>query len=701
MAGLAALMKARGAQVTGCDLHQSPRTEWLQSLGVDVFSGHSPEHVDVKGEPPTVVVTPAVPAGNAEFAAARKRAHVRYRGELLAEIVSECDGIAVCGTHGKTTTSTFAARLLAALGEDPGWCIGGETGAMPVASPGSAFAKGGEKRGPLVVEADESDGTLALYHPSTLVLNAVDFDHLEHFSGAEDYFDCYRKAIANTRSCVIVCADHPKALALACEAKRPGTRLVTFGLGAAPALAAEAPGSMHVSERDFPSLRSLVLGDHNVRNALAAAAVALSRGHSAEEIAEEMPSAVASLPDRRFECVFSSGEGGVRVYTDYAHHPAELKCAVEMAASVGGGRVRAVFQPHRYSRTRALRGEFPPAFASADEVVLVPVYPAFEEPIPGGDIADLYLAFREHEKFAEGGKVLLARSAEEAWRHVFLTLRPGDVVLVAGAGDIVDILPKVREDMAGLSQAALEERASAETIDLSRFSFFRTGGVSCGRLVDRPEKGRAAIVVGMGSNTWMSDLATDADIVRLSSDSPAGRPGASVLASHPELSFMAGIPGTLGGWVKMNAGAFGHSIGEFVESVALSDGRVLSHDECGFAYRRSDIDGLVVDVKLRPPQAGESSQEDYLARRKRFPARCCGSVFKNPPGDAAGRLLEEAGAKKLRVGGARVWEEHANVIVADEGCVSSDILALSRLMALAVRERFGIALEPEIRGLCV
>ena len=698
MAGLAALMKARGARVTGCDLHQSPRTEWLQSIGVDVFTGHSPEHVSGKGEPPTVVVTPAVPADNAEFAAARKCAHVRYRGELLAEIVSECDGIAVCGTHGKTTTSTFAARLLAALGEDPGWCIGGETGAMPVASQGSAFANRDGGRGPLVVEADESDGTLALYHPSTLVLNAVDFDHLEHFSGADDYFDCYRRAIANTRSCVIVCADHPKALALACEAKRPGTRLVTFGIGEPPEL---PPDALHVSEKDFPSLRSLVLGDHNVRNALAAAAVALSRGHSAEEIAEEMPSAVALLPDRRFECVFSSGEGGVRVYTDYAHHPAELRCAVEMAASVGGRRVRAVFQPHRYSRTRALRDEFPPAFAAADEVVLVPVYPAFEEPIPGGDIADLYCAFREHDAFAEGGKALLARSAEEAWRHVFLTLRPGDVVLVAGAGDIVDILPRVREDMSGLTQAALEERASAKTVDLSRLSFFGTGGVSYGRLLDAPDSGRPAVVVGMGSNTWMSDLATDADIVRLPPDSPAGRPGASLLAAHPELSFMAGIPGTLGGWVKMNAGAFGHSIGEFVESVALSDGRVLSCGECGFAYRSSAIDGIVVDVRLRPPEAGGAPPEAYLARRKRFPARCCGSVFKNPPGDAAGRLLEAAGAKKLRVGGARVWEEHANVIVAGEGCVSSDILALSRLMALAVREMFGVALEPEVRGLCV
>jgi len=700
MAGLAALMKARGDNVSGCDLHPSPRTDWLSSLGVKVFAGHSPEHIQTAGGDVTAIVTPAVPAGNAEFAEARRVAHVRYRGEVLAEIVSAVDGIAVCGTHGKTTTSTFAAKLLAALGEDPGWCIGGETGAMPVASPGSAFAQDGGKRGPLVVEADESDGTLALYHPSTLVLNAVDFDHLEHFSGAEDYFDCYRKAIANTRSCVIVCADHPKALALACSAKRPAARLVTFGLGESPDLPAGAYASMHVCERDFPFLRSLVLGDHNVRNALAAAAVALSRGHSAAEIAEEMQSAVSSLPDRRFESVYSADGKGVRIFTDYAHHPAELRCAVEMAAAVGGKRVRAIFQPHRYSRTRALRDEFPPAFAMADEVVLVPVYPAFEEPVPGGDISDLYLAFREFENDGHGPRVLLSRSAEEAWRHVFLTLRPGDVVLIAGAGDIVHVVPAVVSDMRALPpDVDLDARASSETLDLSQFSFFRTGGVSYGRLVAEPADGRQSIVVGMGSNTWMSDLATDSDIVRLPHDSPAGRPGASILADHPGLSFMSGIPGTLGGWVKMNAGAFGHSIGEFVESVTLSDGRVLSHDECHFDYRSSSIDGLIVDVKFRRSESAAASTAEILAIRKRFPARCCGSVFKNPPGDAAGRLLEEAGAKKLSVGGAHVWEEHANVIFAEEGCTSSDILALARMMSLAVLHRFGIKLEPEIHGL--
>ena len=446
MAGLAALMKARGADVSGCDLHPSPRTEWLESLGIKVFAGHSPDHVaDVCGGL-TVIVTPAVRVDNPEFIAARKDAHVRYRGEVLAEIVSSADGIAVCGTHGKTTTSTFTAKLLAALGDDPGWCIGGETGAMPVASPGSAFAEAG---GPLIAEADESDGTLALYHPATLVLNAVDFDHLEHFSGAEDYFNCYRRVVANTRSCVIVCSDHPKALALACEAVRPEVRLVTFGTGGRPALPPRFAGAVHVGPEDFPSLESLVLGEHNVRNALAAAAVALSRGHSTSAVADELPAAVSALPDRRFESVCVSEGDGIRIFTDYAHHPAELKCAVEMAAAVGGKRVRAIFQPHRYSRTKALLDEFPPAFASAGEVVLVPVYSAFEDPLPGGDITDLHRAFLGFRGAAGGQEILLADSPAEAWRHVFSTLRPGDVVLIAGAGDIVEVLDRVRSDMAG------------------------------------------------------------------------------------------------------------------------------------------------------------------------------------------------------------------------------------------------------------
>ena len=667
MAGVAFLLKARGRAVSGCDLYATPRTRWLEANGIPVAIGHNATHIDSSiGE---LIVTPAVPPDNPELAAARAAGiTVRSRGEVLASLVNATDGIAVCGTHGKTTTATFTTRLLQNLGTHPSWCIGGETGSVPVAGVGT---------GPLVVEADESDGTLALYRPHTLVLNAVDFDHLEHFSSKEDYFDCYRTVIRQTSDTIIVCADHPQALDLVQGVCPQGSgdlspKIVTFGF---------APGAQ-ANAADWPDIP--VLGRHNVANALAAIAVALSRGFTREQIVAALPDAVSALPDRRFERVAESD--GVFVYTDYAHHPAELKCAIDMARALHPARLRVLFQPHRYSRTKALCNEFPPAFAAADEVVLAPVYPAFEEPLLGGDIADLYAAFR-----GQALHVLLARSLNEGWRHLFLTARPGDVLMLLGAGDIVNLVPRVKEEMSGWK---FPDRTWTPLV---AHSFFRTGGETCG--------GGAQVIVGMGSNTWFSDCATDIEIVQVPSNRPAARSGASLLANHPELAFMAGIPGTVGGWTKMNAGAFGDSFGNHVESVevVLADGtvRTIPAADCGFAYRRSAIPGLITSVTLKPiPSGGASARPaDFLARRKSFPPRTCGSVFKNPPDASAGKLLEEAGCKSLRVGGAYVWQEHANVIVAGDGCTSSDILALARLMAARVRARFGIVLEPEIRGL--
>lgn len=662
MAGLAFLLKRRGLRVSGCDVSETPRTRWLASCGIPVARGHDPAHL---ADADALVVTPAVPPDALELQAARaRRLSVRCRGAVLADCVNAAFGVAVCGTHGKTTTATFAAKLLAALGDAPSWCIGGETGAMPVAGAGAPDA-------PLVVEADESDGTLALYRPRVLVLNAVDFDHLEHFASPDAYFDCYRAALRGTTDAVIACADHPRALALAREAVAPGVRLVTFGF---------APGA-DVRAADWPRLGELVLGRHNVLNALAALAVARVLGHADDAIAAALPAALAELPDRRFQQVWPSPP----VYTDYAHHPAELACAVGMARALRPKRLRVLFQPHRHSRTKALLDDFPPAFAAADEVVLVPVYAAFEPPLPGGDIADLYKAFRDRPDAPPAQRLLLARSAEEAWRHVFLTLEPGDLVLLAGAGDIVNLLPRVRRDLAALPMPPPVRTWRA----LAPLSFYRTGGATCG--------GGARVVVGMGSNTWFSDCASDIEVVR-----PASPPGASLLPAHPELAFMAGIPGTVGGWVKMNAGAHGHAISEVVRRVKV-DGRWRDRAACGFAYRRSAIDGVVEDVEFDPAALpGLPDAAAFRARRPVFPPRTCGSVFRNPaPDRPAGRLLEAAGAKALRVGGASVWERHANVIVAGAGCTSSDILALARLMAAAVREKFHVALTPEVGGLVV
>ncbi len=632
MAALAALAKSRGYDVSGCDVGLSPRTRWLESLGIPVACGHDAAHLDGVDE---VVVTPAVDAGNPELAAARRSARVRLRGEVLAEIVSSRESIAVCGSHGKTTTSTFIARLLLALGEDVAWAIGGETGVFPVAGFGS---------GVLVVEADESDGSLALYRASTLVVTNCEYDHPDHFKTFADYAACFDAARRNAGSVIEVeSLDFARILSLA----------------------------------DFGYLDSLAA--HNRRNALAAAEVALRRGYSARDVARALEPIVRELPDRRFQTVW---RGASTVVADYAHHPTEVKCAVAMARDICRGVLRVLFQPHRYSRTKALADQFPAAFARADEVVLCPTYAAFEKPVAGGDVADLYAACRAAWGGATGvPRLMLARTCAEAWRHALLESAPGDVALLLGAGDIIRLVPEVVRDMPSCEAAGASARPG---VPLAKYSFFGTGGRSTG--------GGARRVAGMGSNLWISDLTTDEEFVRLEG-LPAGRPGATL-----GIPWMAGIPGTVGGWVKMNAGAFGHSIGEIVRRVKV-DGRWLSREECGFGYRTSAIDGVIEDVEFDAPVDDGETAAAYLSRRRAFPPRCCGSVFKNPPGDFAGRLLEAAGVKGLRVGGAFVWQGHANVIVAADGATSSDILALARLMRERVRHMTGVALSPEIAGL--
>ena len=628
MAGLAVLLKARGHEVSGCDLKATPRTRWLESQGIPVFVGHSPDHLKDADE---VIVTPAVARDNPERQAC---VNPRFRGEVLAELVNSTDGIAVCGSHGKTTTATWIAKLLQALGESVSWCIGGETGAFPVAHAAAS--------GPLVVEADESDGTLALYCAKTLVVNKCEYDHPDHFKTEADYFACYETAKRNAETVI-------ESESLDCSMVR------TFEC-------------------------SNGLPEHNLKNMRAAVEVALRRGHAMTDIAKALPQIVAKLPDRRFERVWPQSNNqtversnNLLVYTDYAHHPTEMACAVGMARQICRGTLRVLFQPHRYSRTKALLQDFPAAFEGTDEVVLCPTYAAFEQPVEGGDIADLYRACRErfNAETRRRGEVslFLSRSCDEAWEHAFNSMREGDLTLLLGAGDIINLVPQIHRD---LDSASLRLCAGNPTPRLRK------------------------IWIGQGSNTWKSDLNLSVEYVKTSG--PAGAPGASL-----GIPWMAGIPGTVGGWIKMNAGAFGHSISEVLAEVKV-DGRWLPASACGFSYRHSDITGEIQDFKLNSNYSAvrlptSPSAEAYLAKRKKFPAGTYGSFFKNPEGDFAGRLLEAAGAKELRVGGASVWSEHANVIVRGEGATASDVIALARLMRNRVFFRFGVRLEPEVQGI--
>lgn len=346
----------------------------------------------------------------------------------------------------------------------------------------------------------------------------------------------------------------------------------------------------------------------------------------------------SELPEGHFQQL---AEG---VYAIYAHCPREIRNCLSHACTIAKGKVRVVFQPHLYSRTKRFMDDFSTSFDLADEVVLCPINPADEEPIEAGTTAaDLYKRMRDL-----GRRPLLARSCDEAWEHALNSQKEGDVTIVLGSDDITS-------------------------------------------LIGKPPRPISRIYLGAGSNTWKSDLNLNVEYIK--PNVPASRPGASL-----GIPWMAGVPGTIGGWIVMNAGAFGHSISELVECVKV-DGKWLSAEECCFGYRTSKITGLVEDVKFKPFESDKKLHDEYLSRRPKFPAGTKGSVFKNPQGDFAGRLLEEAGVKGLTVGGAHVWEKHANVIVAENNAPNSDFLALALIMKDRVAHKFGVELEPEVKGL--
>jgi UDP-N-acetylmuramate--alanine ligase len=442
MAGVAYLLARRGWRVSGCDAHVNALGEWLRAAGVPVAEGHAPAHLAACPDLERVIVTPAVSSSEPEWAAAREHGlSVFRRGEVLASLMSQGRGVAVCGAHGKTTTTCFTTRLLQELGANPGWCIGGATRRLG----GVAGGGGGAL---LVAEADESDGTLALYHPAVMVLTNIDLDHLEHFNGEAALFECFRQAVTQTREGVAACRDDARAWQAAQSASVP---VLGFGLSEGASLRAVEvavdAGSVSFDvvylNRMFGRMTLGVSGRHNVLNALGAAAAALLLGYEPEAVFSALAAACDELPGRRFETV--AEVPGIRVIADYAHHPAELQAAVEMARVQRPERLIAVFQPHRYTRTLALGAAFPAAFAAADEVILLPVYAASEAPLEGGDICDLYAHFRS---VLPALTVKLARSREETWQYLRQALRPGDLLLIAGAGDVIELVRLIREDVA-------------------------------------------------------------------------------------------------------------------------------------------------------------------------------------------------------------------------------------------------------------
>ncbi len=395
MSGLALAADALGAEVTGSDRAESSYVERLRATGLRPAIGHDAANVPDGAE---VVVSTAIADDNPELAAARERgATVLHRGDLLGELTRLRRTIAVAGTHGKTTTASMAAHVLAETGREPAYVIGGE-----VRSTGTNAAWGAGDW--LVVEADESDRSFLKLSPEVAVITNVELDHHATFATIGELEEAFDRFAEGAR---VVVAD----------LEEPEAELLPLG-SRFSALGAEFELS--------------VPGRHNVLNALAAALACREAGVEPQESARALRSFVGA--GRRFE-PHGTGPAGSRVYDDYAHHPTEVRATLEAARTLGAERVVACFQPHLYSRTRHLARDFGKALALADLTVVLDVYPAREraEDFPG---VSGWLVAAATADAAHGRPVYWTPQAEEAERLLRAELRAGDALLTLGAGDV-------------------------------------------------------------------------------------------------------------------------------------------------------------------------------------------------------------------------------------------------------------------------
>jgi UDP-N-acetylmuramate--alanine ligase len=452
MSGLAELLVNLGYVVSGSDLRASAVTARLEALGARVFTGHRAEQV---GGADVVVVSSAIRADNPEvLEAARRHIPVIPRAEMLAELMRLRYGIAVAGSHGKTTTTSMIALMLERGGLDPTAVIGGRLSAF-----GSNARLG---RGEVMVaEADESDGSFLRLSPAIAVVTNIDREHVDHYGDFDRLCEAFVD-FANRvpfHGAVVACADDP---AVARLLPRMTRRIVPYGLAAPEAAirgvdveVAAAGSRCRVEQvgaaagaRALGEIRLKVPGRHNLANALAAVAVGLELGMAFETIA----AALAEFPgaERRFQMVGEAG--GVRIVDDYGHHPTEIAAVLDAARLGPVRRLVVAFQPHRFSRTAALLPEFGRALAAADEVVIAPIYAAGEDPLPGITAEAVAGAVRAVRPVP----VHVVATLDEVVSRVADRAREGDLVITLGAGSIGTVAPRILE---ALQRRALRPEA--------------------------------------------------------------------------------------------------------------------------------------------------------------------------------------------------------------------------------------------------
>jgi UDP-N-acetylmuramate--alanine ligase len=795
LSAIATVLLEQGYQVAGSDLHASPITDRLARLGATVHIGHAAANL---GDVDVVIISSAVPQDNPELVEARRRSiTVVKRDEWLGHMMAGKRGVAVAGTHGKTTTTAMIALILRDAGLDPTFIVGGD---IPQLETNAAAGKSDI----FVIEADEYDRTFLGLQPEVAVVTILEWDHPDCYPTPESMHDAFRQFLGRVPKggVVVACGDEPGVGELLQAWRSAGTGEQTPEAQALPALktygllgsnqwqATHAHPNprggydFNVERTDAPKqggrrsgqVSLAVPGIHNVKNALAALVVADHLGISWHRAAGTLSHFTGV--GRRFE---EKGQAGdILVVDDYAHHPTEIRATLAAARARYPGRaIWAVFQPHTYSRTRALLDDFARAFADADHVLLVDIFAAREQDDGSIHSRDILARMSHPDARYVGG---LAEAAEFLGRH----LHAGDVLITLGAGDGYRIGEMVLKQAARGGAGARPSHASAiralaqalnthfgnrlsQDEPLAKHTMLHVGGpadlwLTAETLNELTEAVALArqyavpvLLLGNGANLLVSDrgvrglvLHNRCQQVRLSESgdtgatfpkAPSFREG-SVETAHilvesgvilpslvhrlanlglSGLEWAVGVPGTVGGAVVNNAGAYGSSMADCLVRAELyspASGRREWQPVEWFEYeyrssrlKRALGEGaaatrerhVILQAELALTRKTPAEIEKQLAvygahrRASQPPGASIGSMFKNPPGDYAGRLIEAAGLKGSQVGGAQISTLHANFFINRGDAKAADFAALIDLARQHVKARFNIDLELEIQ----
>jgi UDP-N-acetylmuramate--L-alanine ligase/UDP-N-acetylenolpyruvoylglucosamine reductase len=728
MSGLARLLVAQGHQLSGSDLVSAAHAAAYIPEGVRYFEGHQASQID---HATLVVFSSAIAPENPERRAAREKNILSVRrAECLVVLADAKSAYIVAGSHGKTTTSSMLTHVLRQADVNPSHYIGAQ---VPLLGANASWTDGA----PFVVEADESDGTLALFSPQASLILNIEEEHLDFYHDIEEIVQVFATLCERTRGPIVYCADDKNAMLL-CSHCENG---VSYGVSELANYRALDVRLENFASRFSVLQRGQLLGEitlgvpgaQNVSNALGVVALATELGIAWTQVVSALAEFRGAA--RRFEVKYHSAE--YMVVDDYAHHPTEVKATLAAAKNSGWKRVLALFQPHRYSRTKALMGEFAGAFHDATEVFITEIYAASEAAMAGVTGESLAEAVRadHHPKVHYEPTLGRLRAAVNA------QLQPGDLVITLGAGDIHRVALHLAQGLTWYTE--LRRLLQPESIlrrdePLHKHTTMRIGGPA--QLWFEPndeedlklglrfahDRGIPVTFIGRGSNLLIRDGGILGLCVHL------GRPYFSRIEVEGEyvtvgagarlkqivadarkrdlggFEFMEGIPGNLGGALRMNAGAMQGWTMEVVESVRGIDilGHVIEVNKADMEIHYRSVphfqNHIAVSARLkgRPSSKDEINEKLKAYSGKRWgsqpAAPSAGCIFKNPGPIPAGKLIDELGLKNLSVGPARVSEVHGNFIVNDGGATAEDVLQLISLIQNRAREARQIDLHTEV-----